>query len=88
MFVFKRYPQVFRGFFSVSFNPGPMVVKSFFTWRVSDCEELVGVTLEEIMGIIQIKDSSKVPIFIWESMGIFEISESLGTVLLGSDQYH
>ena len=59
-----------------------------FTWRVSDCEELVGVTLEGIMGIIQIKDSSKVPIFIWESMGIFEISESLGTVLLGSDQYH
>jgi len=55
---------------------------------VSDCEELVGVTLEGIMGIIQIKDSSKVPIFIWESMGIFEISESLGTVLLGSDQYH
>jgi len=40
--MFKRYPQVFRGFFSVSFNPGPMVVKSFFTWRVSDCEELVG----------------------------------------------
>ena len=61
---------------------------SDFTSKVSDCEELVGVTLEEIMGIIQIKDSSKVPIFIWESMGIFEISESLGTVLLGSDQYH
>ena len=36
------------------------------------------------MGIIQIKDSSKVPIFIWESMGIFEVPESLGTVLLGS----
>ena len=43
---------------------------------------------QEMMGIIQIKDSSKVPIFIWESMGIFEVSESLGTVLLGSDQYH
>ena len=48
----------------------------------------MGVTLEWIMGIIQIKDSSKVPIFVWESMGIFEVSELLGTVLLGSDQYH